>query len=322
MSFIDEYLSGIGVDVSNHHVRIAHMGVFGAIKKLIEIDLPEGLVQDDQVVDGEAVKKIISEKMKKEHLTESPLRTTVLIPESRVFASSFLLPRSMRGIEREAEAIEQAQRDIPIPFEQATVSISYGGREGGSVRTTVYVAEQGVVKGLKQVFDPANTELTALEANSKALLRLFQRFGKSEMQMRESKTLIGLVDIGHAWATISLYTKEGSNLFSRSISYKQDGVRGTVPRLPEKIVDLIHSTLEEVVVYFQEKQWKISAFLFAGVEAEDERFKKDGQTYQMGDVVKIVGRTKKDIHTFGAAIGAALRSVRPYRYAPQHNFLK
>lgn len=323
MVFLNQYLSGIGVDVSDHHVRIAQMGAFGSVQKLIEIELPEGLVQDEKVVEADKLKEIINKRLEKEGLVDSRIKTTLLVPESRVFASSMLLPATKRGEEGRHEAIDRAQREIPIPFEQAVPVVSFGAKVDGQTRTTVYAIEKDVFAGLKNIFDPAHFRLVAMEANSKALLRLFQRHGKSSLQVKEAKTLIGLVDIGHSWATISVYLSDGSNLFSRTISFHRlGGASKESARLSQATVDFIHSTIEEVVVYFSEKQMKIGLFLFAGVEAEDDRFKKDNMFYQMGDVVEVSGQKKRAIHIFGAAIGAAIRSAHSTKYRHQHNFIK
>lgn len=322
MSILNQYLSGIGVDVSDHHVRIAHMNFFGSLQKLIEIELPEGLVQDEKVVEADKLKEIVNKRLEKEGLVDGGLKTTLLVPESRVFASSMLLPGTKRGEEARHEAIDRAQREIPIPFEQAVPVVSFGAKEEGQTRTTVYAIERDVFDGLKNVFDPKQFRLIAMEANSKALLRLFQHYGKSSLQVKDNKTLIGLVDIGHSWATISIYLPDGSNLFSRTISFHRvGGASKESGRLPQTTVEFIHSTIEEVVLYFKEKQMKIGLFLFAGVEAEDDRFKKGESFYQMGDVGEVHGQKKRAIHIFGAAMGAALRSIHPFQYHRQHNFI-
>lgn len=322
MAFLNPYLSGIGVDISDHHVRIAQMSAFGSVQKLMEIELPEGLVQDEKVVEGDKLKEIVSTRLKKEELVDGGLKTTLLVPESRVFASSMLLPSTKRGEEARHEAIDRAQREIPIPFEQAVPVVSFGAKTDGQTRTTVYAIEKDVFAGLKNIFDPPHFRPVAMEANSKALLRLFQRHGKSSLQVKDAKTLIGLVDIGHSWATISAYLSDGSNLFSRTISFHRiGGASKESAKLSQATIDFIHSTIEEVVVYFTEKQVKIGFFLFAGVEAEDDRFKKEETFYQMGDVVEVSGQKKRVIHIFGAAIGAAIRSAHPLQYRHQHNFI-
>lgn len=322
MSLFTQYLTGLGMDISEHHVRIAHTTVFGSIRNLMEVELPEGLVVDEKIVETEALREILRKRLEKEGLMDQRIRTTFLIPESRVFATSFLFPESKKGPLWFHEAIDRAQQDIPIPFDEAVAVAAQGAKYKGQIRTTVYAIERDVFQGLQGIVDASAMTPVAMEANSKALLRLFQRYGKRALQHRDPKTLIGLVDIGHSWATISLYLPDGSNLFSRTLSYHVNASKTKDPvRLPQTTVDFIHRTIEEVVVYFKGQETKIGLFLFAGVEAEDERFKKDKLFYQMGDVVEVAGLNKKSIQTYGAAVGAAMRSVLPYRYQRQHNFI-
>ncbi len=321
MSPLTSYLYGLGIDISNHHVRIARVSFFGRVRNLIEIKLPEGLVVDEKVMKPEEVKKMIDDRLKKEGMRVGVNRTTLLIPESRVFASSLLLssqrPREEAGI----EAKDRAQLEIPIPFDEALVAVAQGKRTGSEVRTTVYAIERRVADGLRSVCDPKQCQLVAMEANSKALLRLFQRYGKSSLQINDPQTLITLIDVGHAWTTISVYHPDGSNLFSRTLSYEFGSLQKGQASLSQQAVDVIHRTIDEIMLYFKEKKMEIGVFLFAGVEAEDDRFKKNDRFYEVGDVVHISGLKKKDIHIYGAAIGAALRTVHPFHYKHQHNFI-
>ena len=257
----------------------------------------------------------------KEGLSDHELHTTLLVPESRVFASgcSFFVSKGKDQIEH--ESIDRAQQEIPIPFDQAVTVVSRGRKVGEQVRSTVYAIEQSVFSGLVAVCDPQQVQLSAMEANSKALLRLFQCHGIKELQIKDPNTLIGLVDIGHSWATISLYEPDGSNMFSRTLAYVREDTAKDSLQLPQVAVNFIHRTIEEVVVYFKQKERRIGFFLFAGVEAEDDRFKKEQRFHQLGNVVHMKGQTKRAIHVFGAAIGAAIRSAHLYRYAYQHNFI-
>lgn len=315
------FFTGLGIDVSDHHVRIAQVGLFGSVGKLIEIELPEGLVVDEMIVDHGKVKEILEARLKKEGLFAPATRTTLLVPESRVFASSFLFSSDKRSQEASHEARDRAEREIPIPFDEAVVAVSRGGRAGGQVRTTAYAVERAVYDGLFSVCDPNLFHVVAVEANSKALLRLYQRYGTSGHKERGAMTLIAIVDVGSAWATVSVYAADGSNLFSRTLSYRPAGDTAKASRLPQATVDIIHGILEEVMIYFQQKKLEISRFVFAGVEADDERFKKNGAYQPMGDVVAIGSLKKRDVHVFGAAIGAALRSASPIIYRNQHNFI-
>lgn len=313
-------LTGLGIDISDHHVRLAQVGVFGSVGKLVQMELPEGLVVDEKVIESEKVKELLEARLKKEGLSV-PVRTTLLVPESRVFSSSFLFPSAKRSVEANHEARDRAEREIPIPFDEAVVAVSRGGRADGQVRTTAYAVERAVYDGLLSVCDPNICRIVAMEANSKALLRLFQRYARAGHKERGPKTLMAIVDVGSAWATVSVYAADGSNLFSRTLSYHPAGEASKAARLPQATVDIIHSTLEEVVIYFQQQKLEISRFVFAGVEAEDERNKKNGAYQPMGEVVTIGSLKKRDVHIFGAAIGAALRSASPLIYQNQHNFI-
>ena len=321
MSFYQKHFTGIGIDISDHHVRIAQVSFFGSVKKTIEIKLPPGLVEDEKGVQAETLQQLVGDRLEKEGLSHQAIHTTLLVPESRVFASGFTFS-TVKGKEQiKHESLDRAQQEIPIPFDQAVMVVSRGRSVAHQVRSTVYAIEQSVFSGLTAVCPPQQVNLAAMEANSKALLRLFQTYGTKKLQVKDPQSLIGLVDIGHAWATISLYTPDGSNMFSRTLAYIREDKAVDSIQLPQVAVDFIHRTIDEVVVYFEQKERRIEFFLFAGVEAEDDRFKKEQHFHQLGNVVHLKGQTKRTIHVFGAAIGAAIRSAHLHRYAYQHNFI-
>ncbi len=137
MSFIDQYKSGLGVDISEHHVRFAKVNLFNKIEWLHEITLPEGLVVDERVVKAEDLKKIIEEAIKKTPIAGSRLKTTLLMPESRVFSTSFILEDGFEQATFTREALSRAQKDIPVPFGQAQTSVSKAGREEKGTRVGV-----------------------------------------------------------------------------------------------------------------------------------------------------------------------------------------
>ena len=321
--------NGVGIDVSNHHVRLAEVSLFGGVLQTHEIVLEEGLVRDEQVVDVDGLAKVLRQKLKKTSFTQGVRRTTLLVPESRVLSSGGLFEKRLRGSALDEVVTERAQQDIPLPFKDAYISISCGGKEEGKVRTTLYASQKEVIDGLRGVIDSEQFRLVAMEANSKALLRLFFQFASEDMKPCSENELVGIVDVGHSWTTVSFYTPSGSNVLSRTLSHpdavqqggKNDG------KLPVEVLDNIRTTISESVVYFKQHEQVVSTVVLAGVEAYDdmvlEEISKSGGEFQvvrMGEVVKLSGLKPKDIHTFGAAIGAALRAVRPWRYNYQHNF--
>lgn len=319
--------SGLGIDLSDHHLRLSQASVFGRIGPVHEIELPEGLVVDEAIVKPEELKQLLAQKLTSLHIPRG-MRTTVLVPESRVFSHSVLLDGALRGVELRARARELAQREIPVPFAGAQTCVSEGAKEGDKIRATVYVAQREVFTPLSNVFQPPACTPIAMEANSKALLRLLQRFGGKTLPAARG-TLVGIVDVGHSWTSVSLYTPAGSNVFSRTIPHHLKGrLDPQAVQLPERVVDSVVGTVKEIVLFFEGKQMKIGQFVFAGVEAQDDRLKEKLAREELavpmqmvGDVVEVDGLSKKQVHTFGAAIGAAVRAAFPLRYSNQYNFL-
>lgn len=319
--------SGLGIDLSDHHLRLSQASIFGHIGSVHEIELPEGLVVDEAIVKQDELKKLLAENLTSLHIPRG-MRTTVLVPESRVFSHGVLLDGALRGGELRARARQLAQREIPVPFAGAQTCVSEVAKEGDKIRATVYVAPKEIFAPLSSVFQPPACAPIAMEANSKALLRLLQRFAGKTLTAARG-TLVGIVDVGHSWTSVSLYTHAGSSVFSRTIPHHLKGRPDPKdPQLPERVVDSVVETVKETVLFFEGQQMKIGQFVFAGVEAQDDRLKEKLAKEQLlmpihlvGDVVAVGGLSKKQVHTFGAAIGAAVRAAFPLGYSRQHNFL-
>jgi prepilin-type N-terminal cleavage/methylation domain-containing protein len=328
------FIGGIGIDISEHHIRITQMGMFGSITKTTEITLPDGWIVDEEVLEKEEVQKKIDELFKKEKIGH--VRAALLLPESRVFSTSFLLPTGTKGEAVQTQALERAQRDIPIPFAQAVTSVSQGERTENGIQTTVYAMEQKVFDGFAQLFEHTQIKIVAIEANTKGVHRLLKnkakkngKKGKDGKVKRKRKDVMMVVDVGHSWATMSVYTPKGSNLYSRTISYRHvgEGLAGK-EALPGEIVELLTGAIKDAMVYFDQQELSIQHMYLSGVEALDtalrDAFKgeefKELQPQWIGDVLPGTQLTKKKIHQFGPSIGAAMRAVHPFRYRYQHNF--
>jgi hypothetical protein len=323
------FFSGIGIDVSNHHVRLARVSVFNKIHGLKEIILPVGLVEDEKVAQPNEIKKIIEQAMNEWNLPKDSFRTTVLVPESRVFFTNVVLDKKMSNASAFEAAKNLAQKDIPIPFNQVSLVTSKGEVSDNDQLINVYTCQKEIIEGLKNAVNLPFFKPVAMETNSKALLRLFNQFAPSAGKSKIQKDLIGVVDIGHDWTTVSVYTSFGSLLFSRSLSYG-DSVKENqgIPILPLKTVELIVETIKEVKEFFLGQNKKIAMFLLCGVEAIQkdvlnacEQEEKSFLTVSVGKLVQIPSLTEADIHCFGSAIGAACRSLSPGKYSYQHNFL-
>lgn len=332
----DKLLTGIGVDISNHHVRFAQVSRFGSIKHLHEIVLPEGLVEDEQIAKPDELDTLLREKMQDApFLNGEPFRTTILIPESHVFTSSFLLPADLKSEPLHNVALDRAQKDIPLPFSNAEVTITTDKKHEDQRRVTIHAVQRDVAQGLRGILDPDHFDLTAMESNTKALERLINLFG-TEALKKDSKNhhRLAIVDVGHSWATLSVYTPSGLCVFSRSLAYREieeDLEKEQGVALNDASIQKIIGMVEQIIDHFSADSAEVSCILFAGVEAAQDVFKQaieeQGTGEELcemgtiGDMVRVDDLSPDKIHTYGAAIGAAVRAAKPRKFKHQHNFV-
>jgi Tfp pilus assembly PilM family ATPase len=328
MKFFGPFITGLGIDVSDHHLRLAQVGLFGSVVRLEEVMLHEGLIVDDQVVKPDEFKAIVKEKMASFGFTGRPYRTTVLVPESRVFSHSVLVAPEIKGEEQTARARELAQREIPVPFSQARVCTSLGGKEEGGVCVSVFALENRVLDPLRSAFAQEGLNVIAMEAHTSALWRTRSTYGNQTKNRHTTLALTAIVDVGQSWTTISLYKPTGANVFSRTLPHALAKKGGrAVKQLPEETVDNIIRMIQETMVFFEQKHVPIGSVVLGGVEANDARFKKkmsEGTkipVLRLSEAVTIRRVSTDQLHVFGSAIGAALRAARHSAHAYQHNFL-
>lgn len=321
----EKWFSGLGLDVSDHHLRIAQVGFFGGVKRMKEVVLPEGLVVDEQILKPQELHDTIARTLNEEGLVSGSYRATVLIPESRVFSHSMLLDAKIKTEELRITARSLAQKEMPIPLSQSEVCFSDGGREGGQRRMSVYAAQKEIFESLRQACTLDRLRLLAMETNTKAVFRLLTRLDADAV--RSGKPVV-IVDVGHSWTTIAIYSTSGASLFSRIIPHSKQMVaykgKGF---LPVSVVDRIFEVLLESMVFSAENREEVGLVVFVGVESQDAYLRKQMQglvevpCWVIGEKASALGVSKEQAHTFGAAIGAAIRSAHPRKFAYQHNFL-
>lgn len=328
---------GIGIDVSEHHVRLVEVNHFGQIKSKVEIELPEGLVKDEQVIDVEAVAKEIQKIVERKGIRAQ--RGVLLLPESRVFSTSFRLSVDIKKDELEEEARLLAQKEIPIPLSQTMISVSKGGQNQDGIRTTLYAVEQEVYKGFVELLKETPIQLVAVEANTKGVHRLIMKHAQDSLKEKDKRSrekqemeelVMLVVEIGHTWSTLSVYTPKGANLYSRSISYQNLG-KSVLENgeLSKEIVEILLEAINDLVVYLSQQDVCLAKIYLSGVEALDKQFvssmetqfKQKVETVWIRDIFTLLSLEKESIHQFAPAIGAAIRAARPHQYAYQHNFL-
>ena len=207
----EPFTTGLGIEVSDHHYA-AQVG-FGSVIRM-EVVLP-GLVRDEHVEKPDELKSIVKDKLTSFGLTERPYRVTILVPESRIFSHSTEIPRTVPAEDRKRKAREIAQREIPVPFSQARLCLAVGNREGEVVPATTYVIEKQVFDPLHAVFTQDFLRLVAMEANTKALLRLLTMSGSQ----RREHTWFWRGDVATLGPNPLLTT--GHERFSRTVHMQQ-----------------------------------------------------------------------------------------------------
>jgi hypothetical protein len=330
MRFFSKLITGVGIDISEHHIRLARVSIFGVVKELIEIEIPDGLIVDEKVEKLKEVQSLFQKEFNSASLKDAPLRATILLPESRVFFHSFIAGKELKGEKLKEKSLSIAQREIPILFSHAETAISQGSQEAEGVRTTVYAVDSDVADGFREIVSVTPFKVIATETNSKAILRFINKYRTKEHLPTKPTDLIALVDVGHTWISVTVYTLKGSNVYSRSNSFKQLGVKTVNRKLPIKGIETsIIETIKEILVYFNNHEQAITSVYISGLDLLDKQavseinkiIGKDSSVFKLGDAFSIKGLDDKKIQTFGPAIGAALRSAVPWKYTYQHNFL-
>ena len=324
--------TGIGLDISDHHVRIAWVNHQGAPKGLYELVLPSGYVVDDSIKKPDALKKQLAKLIAESALSSLEANTVLLLPESRIFLTSFELPGKLSADVERAQALKMGQSELPIPFGDAFVFVKtgYKAKKKGRVRKSVLAVEKGIVNQYSQAFSAASFPFVAIESGGKSLFRLFERFGDSALQLQRSKDVLVVVDIGHRWTNLTAYDKIGAAIFSRSFTLRglTEKSGGKVHALTAKHIASICSNTQEALSFFEASGLHVPLVLLAGVEGAQEgvfhtcqKSIQKQRILRLGEAVSVPDASLEDVHAYGAAIGAAIRAARPSHYKKDHNFL-
>lgn len=319
--------AGIGIDISDHHVRIARVSHNGDPSGLFELVLPHGLISDDKVVKPKSLKKELKRLIVEAGLEGLDDSSVILIPESRVYSTSFIVPKKQKKDEFEAHALSVAQKDIPIPFSQASVDIHKGSNVEDGVRISVNVVKEDIVKSLYNTFSVGNFNVSAIESNNAALNRLFKEYGAADFQIKDPNSLVMIVDIGHRWTNITLYDKMNTLVYSRSIALRtlSESGKGTPKKISKQMIQKICTAILDTLAFFKPLGLEIPFAVVAGVEGLQERIctycskrTKKCIIKRIGEMVVVADISVEDVHTYGAAIGAAYRAARERHFSKDH----
>ena len=323
--------TGVGIDVSDHHVRLAWTNHSGVPKGLYELVLPPGFIVDDRVEKPEGLKKRLLDLVGRSELGKTEAQTVLLVPESRVFSTSIeIAGKGTQDVDR-AQALKLGQAEIPIPFREAIVFVrsAYQKKKADHGRMSVLAVEQRLIQEYRSAFELPALPLTAIESGGSGWMRLFDRFGVQELHKERDTDLLMIVDIGHRWTNLTVYDKISVVVFSRSILLKDaTGGSGKEQTLSATHLDQVCQMMEESLAYFKGIGLRIPFILLAGAESADASLGaacadrlKEVRIMRVGEAVQIPEVTPEDVHVYGAAIGAALRGARTSFYKKDHNFL-
>ncbi len=319
--------TGMGIDISDHHVRFARVAHSGTPTSLLEIKIPHGFIVDDIVVKPKTLKKDLSKRMGEAGLLEVKDKATILIPESRVFSTSFMIEKSFKGEEFVSQAMSLAQKEIPIPFSDCFVDVHKGKRINSDYRVSVIAVEKSVISGLAETFNDPFLSTEIMESNNASLHRVYREYHKKEFTLPSENDLVMIVDIGHRWSNLTLYDILSASVFSRSIALRElsDTSRGIVKTLSKEMIVKICEKIKQTLEAFQAKNQRIPLVIVAGVEGAQEqtcqyctKVIKNSLVKRLGEVVEIPGISLEDIHVYGAAIGAGLRSAKARSFTKEH----
>ncbi len=321
------FSSGLGIDFSDHHVRIARVSHGGKPLGLFELVLPSGLIHDDTIIKPKHLKKELGNLLQKAGIQDLNDPTFILVPESRVFSTSFVVSKKLKKDELVKSATLQAQKDIPIPFSGAEVGVHKGLSVEGGVRVGVNVVRKDLVKSIVDSFSLANFSLSGLEANNAALNRLFREYSVSDFELKDQKALLMIVDVGHRWTNITLYDKMNTLVYSRSIALRQlkDTSRGKVKKISKQMIEKICNGISETINYFEPLGAKVPFAVVAGVEGAQEPISQQCSKRTKGCIIRRIGEmvdlgevSPEDVHSYGAAIGAGYRAARQSHFSKDY----
>lgn len=321
---------GIGIDTSDHHIRIAAVNAQGMPQGLFELVLPSGYIVDDKIQKPEKLAEQIQKLLKKQQITYKKQDATLLIPESRIFSLGLMVKRENRQKIHQEDIVLRVQEEIPISIKEVKLAIRQGRKTKTQAFFSVFAAEAQCVTDAMDVLHDGGFDIKVVESNNKALNRLVYQCADKKYHLTKANEAMMIVDIGHRWTNITAYDKDGLLLFSRSVkvrSFSSHG-KGNAQKMTKPQIEHLQAYIQESLQYFQNEKYDIPYIVLAGVEALQHdivtacrKHIVDISIMQIGDMIQLPNTTPKDIHTFGAAIGAALRANRINHYKNEHNFL-
>lgn len=215
-SFIPKQKSAFGLDISGTTVRLMELGNMGKgffPTAFSEAALPKGVIQDDLIVNHEAVGDLIAQT--RHHPTfgqfSSPY-VVLSVPESKSFVRVITVPKMSEKEAEEAVPFE-AEQYIPLTADQVYLDfrIVSGRRDPSSdkMRVMIVATPKNVVDNYLKAVKKAGLKPVAIEVESEAVARCLVSYDKNSsptliVDMSALRTNLIIADIGSVQFTSSL----------------------------------------------------------------------------------------------------------------------
>lgn len=292
----------MAVEIENRYIKII-IGSRGKISKSEILNTPEGAIENDRIVDVEAVAKTISEFIKANKITTDNVIYTV-------HGQDTIIRHTEIAIMQETQVGKAAIREIGqyLPKQGANYYIDYqiidkiSNDEKKVYKVLVAAAPRVKINGYVELTSKLGMKLKAVDILSISISRTF----KSYFEKNSKIASVGIIDIENKFSSIVILNK-GKIFIEKEID---KGIYDAV----NVVKDGISKNYEEAYLYFMSK------FNFAKQAYSDEIYediKKDfNDIFRAFDRIVAFytnGKTKKNLDKiFIVGEGAKIYGIEAY----------
>ncbi len=321
----------IGIEISDHHVRLAHLSSSLSLKGLHEVVIPHGDIIDDRVINPKRAADLVTELFTSGKIATKSAGATLIIPESRAFSASFRAAEG-RVEDQIPDLKKRAQQKIPIPFQKSSVGVYVPKPERGETPMVgLFAIQKEIVQAYEQIVihNPQITLEFAEPAHMSIYRALLPVLGDPAKAYPETQVDL-LVDIGYRWINIVVYNRHGLAIFSRSMAIRPhtDTGTGELIQLDADMLKSITDAVNETMTFLKKRKFTIPKLILAGTEASTEKTLAacqgailDTDIEQVGALMALPDVEPQMTHKFLAAIGAGMRKKHRQGIESEPNFL-
>ena len=220
ISFFGGGSQGVGIELTPLRVQVAQLERRGQgfrLKALASAEVPEGSIQDGQVVDQDGVGELIKNLLQEQKIKAK--RAALAIPSHRAVTRLVKLPAELDDAElRENVENEQAALFLPYPREEADLDFQKLGLSRGEddqelVDVLLAATRKETTDGYLEAAQKAGLTVRSVEITSFALLRSLREQMRQTFTDREAAAV---VDIGYDNTEINIVV-EGIPHFARDV---------------------------------------------------------------------------------------------------------